>query len=190
MRILVVDDHEIVRRGVVSLLLSRSECVVCGEAVNGQDAVEKAVTLRPNVILMDLNMPTLNGLEAIHTLHRLLPSTEILAFSQHDSPEMVRQAFKAGARGYLMKSSMGQNLFQALDKVSRHECFFDPAFAQSSVPLDLQELLERSAVLEQALRESEQLYRTTFELAAVGVAHVNPEGRWLRVNQKLCDIVG
>jgi len=190
MRILVVDDHEIVRRGVISLLLSRSDCVVCGEAINGQDAVEKAVNLRPNVILMDLNMPMLNGLEAIHTLHRLLPSAEILAFSQHDSPEMVRQAFKAGARGYLMKSSLGQNLFQALDKVSRHECFFDPAFAQSSVPLDLQEILERSAALEQALRESEQLYRTTFELAAVGVAHVNPDGRWLRVNQKLCEILG
>jgi len=190
MRILVVDDHEIVRGGVISLLLSRPDCVVCGEAANGKDAIEKALTLRPNVVLMDLSMPMLNGLDAIRTLHRLLPSTEILVLSQHDSPEMVRQAFKAGARGYMMKSSLGQSLFDALDKVSRHECFFDPAFAQSSVPLDLQEILERSAALEQALRESEQLYRTTFELAAIGVAHVNPDGRWLRVNQKLCEIVG
>jgi PAS domain S-box-containing protein len=103
---------------------------------------------------------------------------------------MVRQAFKAGARGYVVKSSLAKNLSNALNKVARHECFFDPAISELASPIDVQEILQRSSALERALRESEQMYRTTFELAGVGIAHVSPEGRWLRVNRKLCEIVG
>jgi len=190
LRVLVVDDHEVVRRGLTSLLLTHPECVICGEATQGKEAVEKAIDLRPDVIIMDVSMPTLNGLDATRTIRTLLPSCEILVLSQHDLPEMVRQAFRAGARGYVIKSSVGQNLWDAVQKVSRHESFIDPAISEVSPPVDVQEIVRRSADLEQALLESEQLYRSTFELAAVGVAHVSPEGRWLRVNQKLCQIVG
>lgn len=190
MRVLVVDDHEVVRRGLTSLLLTHPECVICGEATQGKEAVEKAIDLRPDVIIMDVSMPTLNGLDATRTIRTLLPSCEILVLSQHNSPEMVRQAFRAGARGYVIKSSVGKNLWDAVQKVSRHESFIDPAISEVSPPVDVQEIVRRSADLEQALLESEQLYRSTFELAAVGVAHVSPEGRWLRVNQKLCQIVG
>lgn len=190
MRILVVDDHEVVRRGVVSLLKTRSDCAVCGEAVDGQDAVEKAQSLKPDIIIMDVSMPTLNGLEATRIIRNFLPQTEILVLSQHDAPEMARQAFTAGARAYVIKSSVGKNLAAALDKVSRHECYFDPAISEFAPAVDLQEVLQRSAALEQALRESEQIYRTTFESAPIGVAHVTPDGRWLRVNRKLCEILG
>ena len=190
MRILVVDDHEVVRRGVVSLLQTRSDCAVCGEAVDGQDAVEKAQSLKPDIIIMDVSMPTLNGLEATRIIRNFLPQTEILVLSQHDAPEMARQAFKAGARAYVIKSSVGRNLAAALEKVSRHECYFDPAISEFAPAVDLQEVLQRSAALEQALRESEQIYRTTFESAPIGVAHVTPDGRWLRVNRKLCEILG
>jgi len=193
MRVLVVDDHEVVRRGVKSLLLSQSDYDVCGEAVDGNDALEKASHLRPDIIVMDVSMPKLNGLEATRLIRTRLPDAEVLILSQHESAEMVRQAFKAGARGYVVKSSISRDLLNALDNVSRHQPFFDPAIpgvSTRSPQIDAQEILQRSAALEKALRKSEELYRSTFEFAELGVAHQSPEGRWLNVNNKLCRIVG
>jgi len=190
-RVLVVDDHEIVRRGVRSLLQAKYD--ICGEAVDGQDALEKAHELKPSIVVMDVSMPKLNGLEATPLIRNILPDCEVLILSQHDSAQMVQQALKAGARGYVVKSSIGRDLLAALEKVSRHESFFDPAIpglGEASSHLDAQEALQRSLALERALRESEELYRTTFQSAGVGVAHVSSDGRWMRVNQKLCDIVG
>ncbi len=190
MRVLLVDDHEVVRRGVRSLL-SQTKYEVCGEAVDGQDALDKARQLKPDVIIMDVSMPRLNGLEATRQVRSSLPNCEVLILSQHESPEMVRQAINVGARGFVAKRSIGKDLISALESVTRKESFFGTAELKNPSPhLDVQEILQRSAAFEQALRESEQLYRTTFELAAVGVAHVSPEGRWLRVNKKLCEIVG
>ncbi|MGA7444153.1 MAG: PAS domain S-box protein [Candidatus Sulfotelmatobacter sp.] len=191
-RVLVVDDHEVVRRGVCSLILSHSNYEVCGEAIDGQDAMEKARQLNPDVIVMDVSMPKLNGLEATHLIRAALPDSEVLVLSQHESPEMIRQAAKAGARGYVVKSSIARDLLVALDTVSRHLPFFEPTAPQAgqSSPIDSQEILQRSSALEQALRESEDLYRSTFELANLGVAHQSPDGRWLQVNDKLCEIVG
>ena len=192
MRVLVVDDHEIVRRGVCSLIQNQSSYDVCGEAIDGQDAVEKARDLNPDVIVMDVSMPRLNGLEATHLIRATLPDSEVLILSQHDSPEMVRQAFKAGARGYVVKSSIGRDLLAALDSVGNHQSFFEPATSTENrpAPIDSREILQRSAALEQALRESEELYRSTFELAALGVAQVSSTGRFLRVNEKLTQITG
>src|SRR3954452_757280 len=193
MKILVVDDHEVVRRGVVSLLSSRPEYEVCGEAVDGRDAVEKAQELKPDVIVMDVSMPRLNGLEATRLVRRILPDSEVLILSQHESEEMVRQAFNAGARGYVVKSSIAKDLLNAVATIGKHESFLDRPTSSGTKPtraVDAQEVLQRSAALEQALRESEELYRSTFELAPVGVAHVSPEGKWLRVNRKFCEITG
>jgi PAS domain S-box-containing protein len=194
MRILVVDDHAVVRRGVVSLLTSQPGYQVCGEAVDGQDAVEKARLLRPDVIVMDVSMPNVNGLEATRIIRSEISDIEVLVLSQHESAEMVRQAFNAGARGYVVKSSIAAHLLNAVEAVGNHESFFDGTrshiMSKPSRPVDEQEILQRSAALEQALRDSEELYRSTFELAAVGVAHVSAEGRWLRVNPKLCEILG
>lgn len=193
MRVLIVDDYEVVRRGVRSLLQAHAGCDVCGEAVDGQDAIVKARELKPDVIVMDVSMPNLNGLEATRQIRRILPQSEVLILSQHETTEMVRQAFNAGALGYVVKSSIARDLLKALDTVGRHQVFHDPALLGTlnrSGHLDAEEILQRSVALEQALRESEELYRSTFELAAVGVAHTHPDGRWLRVNQKFCDIVG
>ena len=192
MRVLIVDDHEVVRRGVRSLLSSHLDYEVCAEAVDGQDAVEKARQFTPDIIVMDVSMPKLNGLEAAQEIRTVLPDSEILILSQHESAEMVRQAFKAGARGYVVKSSIARDLLVAMDTVSQHLPFFDPAISQveRTRHVDFQEILQRSVALEQALRDSEELYRTTFELAAVGVANVSPDGRFLRVNGKLCEITG
>jgi PAS domain S-box-containing protein len=192
MRLLVADDYEIVRRGLRSLLHEQPNFTVCGEATDGQDAIEKARDLKPDLVVMDVSMPRLNGLEATREIRRTLPDCEVLILSQHESAEMARQALKAGAGGYVVKSSVSKDLISALTKLSRGEYFFDRAILDQapSVHPGIQEILERSAAFEHALRQSEELYRSTFQSAGVGVAHVSPEGRWLRVNRKLCDIVG
>ena len=192
MRLLIVDDHEVVRRGVRSLLLEQSEFEVCGEAVDGQDALDKARELKPDLIVMDVSMPRLNGLEATRQLRSTLPECAVLILSQHENPEMARQALKAGARGYVAKGSISKDLLSAVRKVSQREYFFDPAILDQtpSAHFDVQEILQRSAAFEHALRQSEQLYRSTFEMAGLGIAHISPDGRWLRVNRKLCEILG
>lgn len=158
MRLLVVDDHEIFRRGVRSLLLEQGDFLVCGEAVDGQDAIDKARDLKPDLIVMDVSMPRLNGLEATRRVRNLLPDCEVLILSQHENPEMARQALKAGARGYVVKSSVSKDLISAITKISRREYFFDPAIFYQTPPahIDIHEILQRSAAFEQALRESEQ----------------------------------
>src|SRR5579864_5636074 len=164
MRVLIVDDHEIVRRGVRSLLSTCAECDICGEAVNGQDAIEKTGQLTPDVIVMDISMPRLNGLEATRQIRRLYPQTEVLMLSQHESDEMIRQAFDAGARGYVVKASIARDLVTAVEAVSRHQPFFDASIGglpHRSASLNPEDILQRSAVIEQALRESGELYRST-----------------------------
>ncbi|MGA9391057.1 MAG: response regulator transcription factor, partial [Candidatus Sulfotelmatobacter sp.] len=130
MRVLIVDDHEVVRRGVRSVLLNQPRYEVCAEAVDGQDAIEKARQFTPDVIVMDVSMPKLNGLESTQQIRAILPDSEIVILSQHESAEMVRQAFKAGARGYVVKSSIGRDLLVAMDTVSQHLPFFDPSISQ------------------------------------------------------------
>jgi len=184
-----VDDHEIVRVGVRSLLSATPTFDICGDAVDGRDAFEKAKQLRPDVIVMDVSMPNLNGLDATRLIREALPQTEVLILSQHESSEMMRQALGAGALGYVLKSSMSNNLPAAVERVSRHEPFF-VNLESNAAEFDAHEILQRSAAFENALRESEERFRSTFEQAAVGIAHVAPDGRWLRVNQKLCEITG
>ena len=190
MRILIVDDHEVVRRGVRSLLSATEGVEVCGEAVDGRDAVEKAQRLRPDVVAMDISMPNMNGLEATREIRRILPDTQVLILSQHDVPEMTRQAMKAGASGYVVKSAISTELIAALQKIKDGETFFNGKLGAVQREVNLEEILQRSAAFERALRESEELFRLTFEHVAVGMAHIAENGRWLRVNQKLCHIVG
>ena len=162
MRILVADDHEVIRRGVRALLAAGKDCEICGEAVDGQDAVEKARQLRPDLVIMDVSMPNLNGLEATRAIRRALPSTQILILTQHDSQEMMRQALSAGARGFVVKSSVAHDLLNAVEAAKRGESFFDSTVVpkvSSSGPADAKSILEREAALEQALRESEERYR-------------------------------
>ena len=103
MKILIVDDHEVVRQGVSSLLRRDRNYQICGEAADGHDAIEQARRLQPQVIVMDISMPNLNGLEATRAIRSSVPDSEVLIMSQHDSPQVVQQAFNAGARGYVVK---------------------------------------------------------------------------------------
>ncbi len=193
MRILIADDHEIMRRGVRSILAAESQWEICGEAVDGCDAVNKVEQLRPDVVVMDVSMPVMNGLEAARTIRQSFPEIEVLMLTQHESQEMLRQAFKAGAKGYVSKSAIPQNLVSAVKKVGRHEFFAaDSASTESNRPqaAGTQQILQREVALERALRESEERFRSTFEQVAVGMAHVGLDAHFLRMNQKLREILG
>jgi PAS domain S-box-containing protein len=136
-RVLIVDDHELVRRGVRSVLTARPDFEVCGEAVDGQDGVEKAKRLKPDVIVMDISMPKLNGFEATRLIRDLLPDTRVLILTQHESPETIKQAFRAGARGYVVKSSMADKLESAVDAVSKDNEFVADAPNSSTYREDI-----------------------------------------------------
>ena len=126
-RILIVDDHEMVRRGVRSVLSRENGMEVCAEAVDGRDAIAKASELRPDVVVTDISMPNLNGLDATREIRRILPDVHILVLSQHDLPEMMRQALQAGANGYVLKSAMATDLVAAVQKVRNGQPSFHPA---------------------------------------------------------------
>lgn len=191
MRILIADDHEIVRKGVRSLLSADPECEVCGEAIDGRDAVTKAQDLKPDLVVMDISMPNLNGLDATRKVREILPQTQVLVLSQHDSPEMMRQALKAGAGAYVRKSSMSTDLLAGIKKLRHGEAFFeDRVVPKANKPPDERTILHRAAAFEKELAESEERFRLTFEQAAVGMALVSEDGHFLRANGKLCGIVG
>lgn len=117
-RILIVDDHEIFRRGLRSLLESRPEFQILGEAADGMQAIEKAKELKPELIVMDVSMPQLDGLQATRLIRKQLPSTKILILSQHDTSHMLSAAFEAGANGYVTKSQVSRCLLAALDAIA------------------------------------------------------------------------
>jgi DNA-binding NarL/FixJ family response regulator len=122
-RILLVDDHPIVRQGLKTILEGHSGWEVIGEASDGAEAVEKAGRLKPDVIVLDVTMPTMNGLEACRLLRKQIPQLEILFVTQHDSPHMMREALEAGARGYVVKSNAARDLLEAVEAVSEHRVF-------------------------------------------------------------------
>ena len=123
LRILVVDDHAVVRRGVRSLLESHEGWEVCGEATTGRDAVEQSRQLRPDVVVMDMSLPELNGLDATRQILKDGPGIEVLVLTMHHSEELARDVLRAGARGYIMKSDADENLITAVDTLRQHKPF-------------------------------------------------------------------
>jgi len=154
-RILLADDHVLVRQGFKMILSAQSDMQIVGEAANGRETVEAAEKLQPDVVLMDVTMPELNGIEATRRLQNVSPRTRVLALSMHKDAVYVREILRAGARGYLLKDSAEPDLIAAIRAVAKGEAYLSPAVSDAVLtdyrrhvtdPLDLLTSREREVL--------------------------------------------
>jgi two-component system response regulator NreC len=169
-RILLADDHAVVRQGFKMLLGAQPDMEIVGEAANGREAVESAETLRPDIVVMDVAMPELNGIEATRRLAASAPHTRVIALSMHKDSVYVREILRAGARGYLLKDSGAEDLVSAIRAVAKGESYLSPAVSNAVLddyrrhvtnPIDLLTSREREVL--QMLAEG----KTNKEIAGV-----------------------
>jgi DNA-binding NarL/FixJ family response regulator len=154
-RILLADDHSVVRSGFRALLSAQPDLEVVGEASDGRDAVEQTVLLKPDVVVMDVTMPNLNGIEATRRMAQEVPRVRVLALSMHKDAVYVREILRAGARGYLLKDSSEQDLINAVRALAKGEGFISPAVSDAVLsdyrkhvtdPIDLLTTREREVL--------------------------------------------
>lgn len=130
LRILIADDHDIMRRGLRAFLSSRPGWEICAEAATGREAIAMAEEHQPDIVVMDIAMADLNGLEAARQIHRILPKTEIVVLSVHYTDELVREVLAAGAHSYILKSDADKELLLAVEALATHRSFFTSRAAQ------------------------------------------------------------
>lgn len=193
LEILIADDHEIVRRGVRDVLGGQPGWRICGETRSGREAVGMAASLHPGVAVLDMSMPDLNGIDATRELRRSSPSTEVVLFTMHHSEELAREAFGAGALGYVLKSDGTADLLEGVRAAERHARFVSPHLAPQR-PVALRRaaspsLVPPSARLTPREREIVQLLaegRTNACIAqALGLSLKTVENHRFNVMQKL-----
>jgi DNA-binding NarL/FixJ family response regulator len=128
--LLLVDDHPVVRKGILSCLQKQSRFEVVGEAANGRQAIAKARELSPDIVLMDVEMPELDGLEATKLLHKESPATKVLILSVNNHKESILNIIRSGAKGYVLKGATTEDLVQAIETIAAGETFFSPEVAK------------------------------------------------------------
>jgi DNA-binding NarL/FixJ family response regulator len=171
LRILVADDHEVARRGIRSLLESHPGWEVCAEAKDGRDAVELATGTKPDLVLLDIGMPNLNGLEAARQILATRPNVAILILTMHDSDNVIREVLRAGARGFLLKSDAGRDLVAAVEALESQKTFFTPRVSQMVLDGFLNREKKRSEIEDVAIPSSDLLTareREVIQLLAEG----------------------
>jgi DNA-binding NarL/FixJ family response regulator len=131
MRVLIVDDHTMVRESLVSVLQAEGDVQVVAQAADGIEAIEKALQVRPDIVIVDLSMPRLNGIEVVRRLREALPATRVLVLTMHQEDEYVLQAVRAGASGYLVKDSGAADLLAALRSLHAGRGYFGPQAART-----------------------------------------------------------
>jgi DNA-binding NarL/FixJ family response regulator len=174
LRIVVVDDHAVVRRGVRALLESRAGWEVVAEASTGREALDAVRRHRPEIVVMDLSLPELNGLEATRQIVRESPQTEVLVLTMHHSEELAREVLKAGARGYVLKSDADENLIAALEALRQHKPFLTSGVTEFM----LDEFLSDTTVPDQAPRDAvTPREREIIQLLAEGLSNKEAAAR-------------
>jgi DNA-binding NarL/FixJ family response regulator len=169
LRILLADDHTVVRQGLRKVLEERPDWVVVAEAGNGRDAVKQAEELKPDVAILDVAMPLLNGIEATRQIVKRSPGTRVLVLTMHSDEAYVNQILKAGATGYLLKDSADVDLIQAVAAVSQGKSFFSPGVARLMLDDYVRQLADRGiSDRYESLSERE---REIFQLIAEGKAN-------------------
>ena len=169
LRLLLADDHTVVRQGLRKVLEERPDWVVVAEAGNGRDAVKQAEELKPDVAIIDVAMPLLNGIEATRQIVKRSPATRILVLTMHADEAYVNQILKAGATGYLLKDSADVDLIQAVAAVSQGKSFFSPAVARLMLDDYVRQLADKGITDRyESLSERE---REIFQLIAEGKAN-------------------
>lgn len=129
-QVLLVDDHQIVREGIRTSLINESALAIVGEATNGKIALEQIRKLKPDVVLMDLNMPVMGGLEATKQITEQFPNTKVIALTVHDSDEYISEILQCGARGYVLKNTSPEQLIIAIKSVAEGNAFFSPSVSR------------------------------------------------------------
>lgn len=126
-RILIADDHKLFREGIRKILELEEDMMVCGEAYDGEEVLEKVKLLKPGVILMDINMPSINGVEATRAVKEVYPDTEVIALTVHDDEEYLFEIVKEGASGFILKDVETSTLLEAIREVTKGNCYIQPS---------------------------------------------------------------
>jgi len=177
-RILLADDHVLVRQGFKLILAEQPDMQIAGEAANGREAVEQAEKLQPDIVVMDVTMPELNGIEATRRITTAAPRARVLALSMHKDAVYVREILRAGARGYLLKDSADADLIAAVRSVAKGEAYLSPAISDAVLtdyrrhvtdPLDLLTTREREVLQMIAEGKTNKEIATTLNLSVYTV---------------------
>ena len=165
-RIMLADDHTIVRQGLARLLEEQPNLKVIGEATNGRDAIEKAQQLKPDILIMDIAMPRLNGIEAAKRIRKQLPETKILILSMYSHEHYIYELIEAGISGYLLKESSGRDIIKAIHAAMNNETFLSPSI--SKVLMDTYRSPRKNSPRTERYKQLSNREREVFQLIAEG----------------------
>lgn len=165
-RIIVADDHTIVRQGLVRLLEDQPDLKVVGEAINGRVAVEKAMALQPDIVIMDIAMPLMNGIEAAKRIRKHLPNTKILILSMYSHEYYIHELLETGISGYLLKDSSGRDIIKAIHAAMNDETFLSPSISKMVVDSYLSP--RKVSSREERFKKLTNREREVFQLIAEG----------------------
>ena len=165
-KILLADDHTIVRQGLARLLEDQTDLRVVGEATNGRMALEKATALKPDIVIMDIAMPLMNGIEAAKRIRKQLPETKILILSMYSHEHYIHQLLETGISGYLLKDSSGRDIISAIKAAMKGETFLSPSISKKVVESYLSP--RKSSSMEERYKQLSNREREVFQLIAEG----------------------
>jgi len=163
---MIAEDHTIVRQGLARLLSDQPGLEVVGQAVNGRDAVEMAEKLNPDIIIMDIAMPKMNGIEASKKIRKLLPGTKILILSMYSHEHYIHELLEVGVSGYLLKDSSGRDIIKAIDDALKNKTFLSPAISKRVAESTLSS--HKSTSREERFKQLSNREREVFQLIAEG----------------------